>query len=200
MTYFFLNIFLACDSTRRQQIVDILNSQFENVLKEKLTIFQSYAHMVAQNPYRVLASYSYDWEETPLRSQRVAPVPALTEAGSDSSSDNSGVCLPSIFKNLTNIKDHDEYVQKLLNARTLAQVNDAPTRVTWRGYTSVVTPTFEISRDNLTKSIINALQRMPKITQLERQVIIHSIGSYNIYACVPILYFSDLEGRKLIFF
>ena len=39
--------------------------------------------MVGKNPYRVLASFTYDHKERPLRSGRVANQPPMTDTGSD---------------------------------------------------------------------------------------------------------------------
>ena len=39
--------------------------------------------MVEKNPYRVLASYSYDEKERSLRSERIASKPPMTDTGSD---------------------------------------------------------------------------------------------------------------------
>ena len=167
-----INIFLGCDTDRREKIIDDLNSQYARILQEKRSIFKSYSEMVEGNPYRVLASYSYDCKETPLRSQRVAMVPPVTDTGSDSSMDPDSRTdfLPSPFKNISKIKGHDEYIQIILNARTMAQVTNEPCPIMWRGFSSTITKNFELSFDSLKKELINALQSMLTITKEEKEV------------------------------
>ena len=60
--------------------MDLLNSEYEQLLQRKMSIFVTYSEMVEKFPYRVLASYSYDAAEKPLRSDRIADNAALTDA------------------------------------------------------------------------------------------------------------------------
>ena len=69
----FFSTILDCDSVRRKNIVDDLNAQYEEVLQHRHSILATYTEVIEQNPYRVLGSYSYNFEENSLRSERIAP-------------------------------------------------------------------------------------------------------------------------------
>ena len=167
-------LFIGCDSGRRNGILEYLNSKYEQILKAKLSIFQSYAEMVDQNSARVLASYSYKDGEKPLRSQRVAEEPPVTDSASDmdtcSTSGTRNVCLPSPFRNISNIPDHDDFIQMVINAKAMGLANSNPASITWRGYTTAIRPNFELTRDNLRKKLILALQHVVSPSKEENEV------------------------------
>lgn len=151
-------------------MVDLLNSKYEDILKNKLTIVAAYSEMVAQHRYRVLSSYSYDDEEKPLRSERVAAMPPMTDTASDSSSDGPKIALPPALRNISAVPEHDEYVQMVINASTVAQVEGKDAKITWRGYTTTISQHFEMTRDNLRMELLSALQNLIKLNDIERKV------------------------------
>lgn len=57
-----LNIYVGATADRRTKVVDDLNAKLCELLK-KMGIDDAYASMVAYYPYRVLESYSFDWDE-----------------------------------------------------------------------------------------------------------------------------------------
>lgn len=164
---------------RREQIVRYLNDKFQSVLKEKKTILATYSEIVHTSPYRVLASYSYNWEEKPFRSARVADDPALTETCSDvesnleSSSQVASVHLPEQLRNLSPCPQHNEFIQLVINAKTMADLDNIPTPFIWRGYNTLIEPGFIINEDNVKKKLHIALKNISSISSLEKQVYIY---------------------------
>ena len=61
-------ILLLTDNSndRQVEIVNKLNTQFNDFLKELKREREAYFKMVDMNPYRVLPFNSYDWNEEPL--------------------------------------------------------------------------------------------------------------------------------------
>lgn len=53
-------------SERKQSVISKLNAEFHSYLERNLSIRSAYEAMVNRNPYKVLANYSYDWDEQPL--------------------------------------------------------------------------------------------------------------------------------------
>lgn len=165
-------LFIGCDLARRDGVVDYLNDLYQRSLKQKKLIFDTYCHIVKNNPYRVLASYSYDWKESPLRSNRIAAIPLLTDAGSGNESTVSNdrtVLLPSPLRSISNITDHKEYIQLLINGKTTASLNKCQTPVIWRGYTTTIDPNFNLTRENVRDKLLSALQKI-RISEVEQKV------------------------------
>lgn len=132
--------------------------------------------MVANHPYRVLGSFSYDEHEKPLRSERIAETPPQTDTGSypDSSeavdNNNNRFSLPTLLRNISPVIEHDEFVQLLINTKTQAQVQNSSADVTWRGYTTTISPDFDMSRENVQKELLSALRNMIALNEKEKQV------------------------------
>lgn len=154
------------------QIVDFLNTRYQVILKEKVTILRSYTEMVESNPYRVLASYSYCFEEKPLRSNRIADDPALTATASEveSGTESCYVKLPNPLNTISNMNIHNEFIQMLINAKTMADLNNAPAPIVWRGHTTVVPPNFVISRANVKRTLLTALLSINNVSREEQKV------------------------------
>lgn len=64
---------LGTSDERKRSVVDSLNAEFHFHLKNGQSINSAYEAMVKKNPYKVLAKYSYDWEEKPLEDATEAP-------------------------------------------------------------------------------------------------------------------------------
>lgn len=162
---------IGCDSRRKEVIVDYLNDNYQEILKEKKTILESYSDMVKNNPYRVLASYSYDWDEKPLRSDRIARNPGLLEPTIDSSLADK----TSPFVNISTSSEHYDFIQLIINAKTMAEINDSSASIWWKGYNTLITPDFKITRDSLKEKLLSVLRNVPnpaELTELEKKVII----------------------------
>lgn len=59
-------LFLDISQERKEMVLTQMNSQFHSYRKENHTVISAYEEMVKNNPYKVLANFSYDWEERPL--------------------------------------------------------------------------------------------------------------------------------------
>ena len=166
--------FIGCDSKRKTDVLDYLNGQFQATLRERKSIPSTYSFMVASNPYRVLSSYSYDWDERPLRSNRVAKQPPLTDNGSSdlesATDDRSAALLPAAFRKISTVSDHDDFIQLVINAKTMADLNGFGTEINWRGYTTSIPTNFKLTRENLKYELISGLQSLSKITENEQKV------------------------------
>ena len=128
--------------------------------------------MVEKYPYRVLSSYSYDFDEKSLRSERVGEKPPL-EVVSDVESvmEPRTVPLPYQFKEVSKLQEHSEFIQKLINGKVLAVMTNGPSEINWRGYTTTMTPDFDMTTNNLKKELLIALQSLTTISEMERQVL-----------------------------
>lgn len=156
--------------------MDSLNSQYAKILRSKPSIFEAYSDMIDSNPSRVLASYSYDQHEKPLRSERLATIPPLTDTASDPDSsmeNNFSGLLPPTLRNISAIRDHDEFFQMVINAKTSAQLQNESVEMSWRGYSLTVPPNFDLTRENLRDHLLSALQNLIQITELEHKVDLH---------------------------
>ena len=131
--------------------------------------------MVEKNAYRVLSSYTYDQEEKSIRSERVAPNPVMSDTASDmdysSTFDTSKSNLPFPLRSISAVPEHDEFIEMMINAKTVAQFQKAPADITWRGYSTTITPDFEISKENLMKELLSALQNLISLSATEEKVI-----------------------------
>ena len=150
--------------------MDELNSSYERVLKSEMSIFKAYSEMVEQYPYRVLASYSYDKEERPLRSQRVAANPVQSETASDLDSVDYRNASGSQFQDISSLRDHDDFIQMLINGKAMAQLNNKPYTITWRGYSTNIDPEFLMTKSTLKNELISALKNLVSITKEEEKV------------------------------
>lgn len=127
--------------------------------------------MVKRKPYRVLASFSYNFEEKPLRSQRITTKPPMTDTGSDQdSSDNNKTSLPGAFKDISPLDAHDEFIQMVINAKTVAQLESRSSDITWRGYTTSISPNFLLTKENLRSELLCALQNLITLSNMEHKV------------------------------
>ena len=171
-TYFFFLI--GCDSDRRKNVVDFLNSEYEELLQKKLSIYVAYSDMVAKHSYRVLASYSYDAYEKPLRSERIVDggLPQRQQPSSMGSvGEARSVVLPSRFLDVSNIPGHQDFVQLVINAKVLATIEGSSTSINWRGYSSTIFPELEMTTKNLRHELLNALQCISELSDVEKKVI-----------------------------
>ena len=161
----------GCPSDRRKEIVDGLNFQYENCLQKKLSILVAYSEMVEKNPYRVLASYSYDVEEKSLRSDRVAAKPPNDYPSDvESNMEARSVSLPTHFKEISPLEEHSDFIQILINAKVAATCSSVDVPVCWRGYTSIVSQDLVMTTPNLRKELIVALQHLDHISEAEQKV------------------------------
>ena len=152
--------------------MDGLNSQYEEFLQKKLSILVAYTEMVERNPYRVLASYTYDENEKSLRSDRVADKPPQLDEPSDVESimEPHSVSLPTHFKEISPIHDHDDFIQILINAKVAATCSSKDIPICWRGYTTTVTEDMVMTTGNLQKELIIALESIGHISEVEKKV------------------------------
>ena len=147
-----------------------LNTTYNDLLKSKLSIVKAYTEMVEKNPYRVLGSYTYDEDEKPLRSERIAEKPPVTDTGSDHDSVEGYSSLPEPFRNISPVHDHEEFIQMVINAKTLACVENQSCDVNWKGYKTSITPDFVMSNNNLTKELVEALKSLVSLTEKDNEV------------------------------
>ena len=47
-------------------VISKLNAEFQSYLQKNVSINSAYESIVNSNPYKVLANFSYDWDEHPL--------------------------------------------------------------------------------------------------------------------------------------
>lgn len=124
---------------------------------------------------RVLASYSYDGDETPLRSDRIAEKPPMSDFASDLESvsvcDSRKISLPTPFTKISEVPGHDEFIQIVINAKTTADITNSPTKIEWRGYCSDINPGFILSKESLTKELLQALKRLNEVSETEKKVL-----------------------------
>lgn len=170
---FYFLFLIDCNSDRRQSIIKYLNEKFQEILKKRKNISDAYGEMVSTHSYRVLSSFTYDGEEKALRSERVASPPPMTDTASDPESSvsvNKVISLPAPLQNISAVPEHDEFVQLFSNAKTLAQVQNRPAQMTWRGYSLDVHADFEMTRENLQSELLRALDNLIDLSETERQV------------------------------
>ena len=127
--------------------------------------------MIARNSYRVLASYTYDHEEKPIRSGRIAAAaPSMTDTASDmESSAPDKISLPLPLRNISAVPEHDEFIQLMINGKALAGLQQSQAEITWRGYSTSIPPDFEMSKDNLRKALLSALQNIISLNETEQK-------------------------------
>ena len=140
--------------------------------------------MVENHPYRVLSSFSYDFEEKPLRSERVAEKPPCPDTASDGESilEPSTILLPSTLRNISEVPEHDEFIQLVINAKAMASSSNTPETVNWRGYVTDIEPNFKMTRVSLRKELLLALQRLTTLSEMERKVICY-VETYFKFIC-----------------
>ena len=128
--------------------------------------------MVEKYPFRVLTSFTYDGEETPLRSDRIAERPPMSDIASDLesvASDPKVVKAP--FIDVSGIPNHNEFIQMIINAKATADITNSAIMVQWRGYSTYIHPGFKLSKDSLQKEILDALQRLEDVSEIEKKVL-----------------------------
>ena len=184
---------------RRNKILDELNSDYEQLLQHRISIFTTYSEMVENHPYRVLSSYTYDFEEKPLRSDRVADKPPYMDTVSDAESimEPSSFLLPATLRNISEVPEHDEFVQLVINAKAMASMSNGPEEINWRGYVTHIEPSFRMTRASLRKELLLALQRLTTLSEMERKVsnssffflslILHYLIAYSIHISIVLL-------------
>lgn len=143
-------------------LVEYLNSEFCELRKIKLSTSEAYSDMVHRNPYQADTC-------TEIRKQSVSSDSGI-EPSTDSSSNAGSIPLPVPLRDISSIREHDEFVRLVINAKTLAQVENRPADIDWRGYSLTVQPSFDITRDNLKKELLSALKTMIKLNDLEIKV------------------------------
>ena len=79
------------------------------------------------------------------------------------------VPLPCPFRGISNVCDHDEYIQMLINGRTTAELQKSPANISWRGFSTKISPDFVLTRANLRSKLLEALNKI-KLSEVERQV------------------------------
>lgn len=60
-------------------MISKMNADFHAYVAKGMSINSAYECMVNNNPYKVLADYSYDWNEQPLDSSAVENVPDTSD-------------------------------------------------------------------------------------------------------------------------
>lgn len=127
--------------------------------------------MIETFPYRVLASYNYDWGEEPVRSNRIAPEAPVSDVFTDVTDNQSGNKNSSSFSDISNIKGHDVFLQTLINAKAMADLKQQDIEVKWRGYTTKVLPRhLKFTRSDLLDRLLVALACVDKRTAREEEV------------------------------
>lgn len=164
---------IGCTSDRRKEIIDGLNCEYEDLLQKKLSILVSYSDMVERHPYRVLASYTYDRAENSLRSDRVAEKPPASDASdAESVMEPQSASITYQFKEVSEIPEHEEFIQMVINAKVLAFMSRTrePVPINWRGYSSTVPEDFVMTTDNLRNKLLEALAQLSDISDIEKEV------------------------------
>lgn len=80
------------------------------------------------------------------------------------------VCLPGPLRGISSIPEHNDFIQMLINAKTFAQLDSKPVDITWRDYTLSISSDFILSKENVTKELITALQSLITLTEIEDKV------------------------------
>ena len=122
-----------------------------------MSIEVTYSEMVQTNSFRILATHSYDKDETPLN------IPACNTPPSNS--------LPGQFLNISDFREHDNFIQMVINAKTMAEISSSPVPITWRGYSTFINQEFRMTKENLKNELIMAVKNVNDISELERKVI-----------------------------
>ena len=98
-----------------------------------------------------------------------------------------GIYLSQLFlNNKTNLVffllGHEEFIQMLVNAKAVADMNEGPVRVQWRGYHTSVKPHLPpFTKDSLKMKLAEALQCISLPTPEEREVLIYIFfNSYKV--------------------
>lgn len=172
-------------------VINSLNAKYGMVLKRKNSISEAYTEMVKQHPYRVLSAYSYDYEEKSLSQSGVDP-PPVTDAGSDDQvfekekKQKRGVHLPGPLNNISLISEHIEFIQMVINAKTSAQLDNKDVEIVWRNYSLSVSPDFDLTKENVTKELLSALQSLVSLSETEEKVFIEKwFVSFNFFFFFP---------------
>lgn len=110
-------------------------------------------------------------------SDRNSQHPPLTDIGSDMECNAEGgktfaVLLPVPFQNVSGFSEHDEFIQIVINAKTVAQLKNAPEPIQWRGYSTNINPDFQLTKNALKKELLNALLSVDEVSELEQKVFI----------------------------
>lgn len=79
---YYYRIFIGTSEERKKSLVTKLNLEFHSYIDEGHTITSAYEVMVNKNPYKVLANFSYDYEETPLNQNLDNHRPDMTDVSS----------------------------------------------------------------------------------------------------------------------
>lgn len=107
----------------------------------------------------------------PLRSDSLAEKPpADVPSDVESVMEPQSSSLPNQFKEISELPEHDEFVQMLINAKVLSVMTNQPVPLTWRGYSTVMTPDYEMTTGNMKNELIAALKSIAQISEEERKV------------------------------
>ena len=123
--------------------------------------------MVETNAYRVLSNYSYDGEE-----RRIEPT---------TKPNVSNVSLPYPFNEVSVISEHVEFIQMVINAKTMVDVNNSRSPIAWRGYSTSIGPEFKLSKDSVTKELVQALLNITNLSPVETKVLIDLFIPYETF-------------------
>ena len=97
----------------------------------------------------------------------------MTDVGSDTDSipsENNAVNLPLPFQDISLIREHQEFLQMVINAKTTADINDSPATVHWRGSYTTIPKDFRLTKESLSTKLISSLKDLKDISEVERKV------------------------------
>lgn len=125
---------------------------------------------IEKYPYRVLASFSFDCTQTPLRSARVIGDGPQTEVVV-SSNDRTDNTTKEHDYDICQFPDHRKFVDSVRIAEKEAKETGVRVPYLWRGYRGFVAPSLPpITVQELEVRLINALRRIPTLSVPETMV------------------------------
>lgn len=181
-------------------VMDSINSEFFDLVKNGISPSEAYKKMVEKNSYRIFAdplsadesdtntemsqqpnltsqSILQDWASSDSSSTIVPPPPPVSTVSRMSSLDSSSNVPPpppvSTVSRMSSVssvstnpfgdfsEEEVEFIQLLINAKTVADLNENPVNVEWRGYETTVQPNLpSFSKRTLRERLNSALQHI----------------------------------------
>lgn len=150
-------------------MVKDLNDQYELFINDNNDIWTALEKMIEKYPYRVLSSFTFDSNETPLRSARVVEGPpsetVVSSNEPENPNQNDGDIDDDDDFSICHFPHHREFVKAVRLAEKGAKESGVRVPYYWRGYRGYVAPTLpRIDVSELQLRLMNALQRIPNLS------------------------------------
>ena len=100
---------------------------------------------------------------------------ASPKSTSDSMDNESGSVIGPPCINISSISGHDVFIQMIINAKAMAEMDNSTIPIIWRGFKTSVSSKLPLNRSNLKERLILALKSIKNITEEEKQVYLNMI-------------------------